>query len=57
MKNMYGGMVGVVVLPPFTQGEYHQKSLSDISLTIEEKLGHSYESGCSFLRDSNLFIS
>ena len=54
---MYGGMVELAAMPPFTRQEYHQESLFDIALIIEEELGHSYESGRVFLMDFKLVIS
>ena len=57
LTKMYGGMVELAVMPPFTQQEYHKEILSDIDFTIEEELGHSYESGRSFLRDMKLVIA
>jgi hypothetical protein len=54
LTKMYGGMVELAAMPSFTQWEYHQESLSDIASTIEEELGHSYESVCAFLRDLKL---
>ena len=57
MTKMYGGMVELAAMHPFTWQEYNQESLSDIAFTIEEELGHSYKSGHVFLRDLKLVIS
>ena len=54
---MYGGMVELVAMPPFTRQEYHHESLYDIAFTVEDELGHSYESGRAFLRDLKLVIA
>ena len=57
LTKMYGGMVEVAAMPPITQWEYHQEIIYDIAFTVEDELGHSYDSGRSFLRDLKLVIS
>ena len=57
MTKMYGGMVELAAMPPFTWKKYHQEILSGIDFTIEEELGHSYESGHVLLRDLKVVIS
>ena len=57
LTKMYGGMVELAAMPSFTRQEYHQESLYGIAFTVEDELGHSYYSGCSFLRDLKLVIS
>eukprot|EP01018_Ginkgo_biloba_P007841 Gb_06198 [translate_table: standard] len=57
ITKMYGGMVELAALPPFTRREYHQESLPDIALTVKEELDHSFESGRAFLRDLKLVIA
>ena len=57
LTKMYGGMIELSALPPFTRREYHQESQYDIALTVEEELEHSYDSGRAFLRDLKLVIA
>ncbi|KAH9326448.1 hypothetical protein KI387_006626, partial [Taxus chinensis] len=54
LTKMYGGMVELAAMPSFTQKEYYQESLSEMALTVEEDLDHTYQNGCSFLRDLKL---
>ncbi|KAH9326811.1 hypothetical protein KI387_006989, partial [Taxus chinensis] len=51
---MYGGMVELAAMPSFTRKEYYQESLSEMALTVEEDLDHTYQNGRSFLRDLKL---
>ncbi|GLJ12793.1 hypothetical protein SUGI_0197940 [Cryptomeria japonica] len=54
LTKMYGGMVELAAMPPFTRREYYQESLSEIALTVEEDLEPAYQNGRSFLRDLKL---
>ncbi|KAH9301320.1 hypothetical protein KI387_012903, partial [Taxus chinensis] len=54
LTKMYGGMVELAAMPSFTRKEYYQESLSEIALTMEEDLDHTYQNGRSFLRDLKL---
>ncbi|KAH9290309.1 hypothetical protein KI387_034426, partial [Taxus chinensis] len=54
LTKMYGGMVELAAMPSFTRKEYYQESLSEMALTVEEDLDHTYQNGRSFLRDLKL---
>ncbi|KAH9320477.1 hypothetical protein KI387_015116 [Taxus chinensis] len=54
LTKMYGGMVELAAMPSFTRKEYYQEGLSEMALTVEEDLDHTYQNGRSFLRDLKL---
>ncbi|GLJ12791.1 hypothetical protein SUGI_0197900 [Cryptomeria japonica] len=54
LTKMYGGTVELAAMPSFTRREYYQESLSEMALTVEEDLYHTYQNGRSFLRDLKL---